>query len=155
MFLIDTNIHAAYLLQAYEKDDLTRQYLAFYEQLPLIHRVVPDFVLNEFEILMIRAVPSRYQMTPDQRAQMKQVVVDYLQDIFANCTLATPTLTIMKRAFEMYKHYATTSYLSITDSLILAMSEQNNYTLLTKDERMQTLARELKLPLYEPQVSVR
>lgn len=50
MYLVDTNIHAAYLLQNYEGDQLTKQYLQLYNKLPLADRLLPDFIcpLAEF-----------------------------------------------------------------------------------------------------------
>lgn len=45
-YIIDTNIHAAFLLQGYEADPLTKKYLAFYNILPLPQRLVPDFIMS-------------------------------------------------------------------------------------------------------------
>lgn len=46
MYLIDTNIHAAYLLQNFENDKVTLNYLAEYEKIPLNERIIPDFILG-------------------------------------------------------------------------------------------------------------
>ena len=49
MYLIDTNIHAAYLLQNFETDAHTKQYLACYSQMKLAERVIPDFILGKIK----------------------------------------------------------------------------------------------------------
>jgi predicted nucleic acid-binding protein len=146
MFLIDTNIHAAYLLQAYEQDEVTKQYLTAYEQIPLINRVVADFVLNELELLLLKAVPPRFHMTPEQEELLKQEVFAYFHDMFTHFTLATPSSQTVKHAYELYQRYAHTKYISFTDSLVLALAEQNNYTILSKDRRLNDIAQQLSIP---------
>ena len=56
MYLIDTNIHAAYLLQNFETDVLTRQYLALYSQMKLAERVIPDFLVLRIDTLWVQTL---------------------------------------------------------------------------------------------------
>ena len=67
MYVIDSNIHVAYLLQHYEDDVVTKKYLAFYTTIPTAERVVPDFILGEFETLIMQVIPSRYQLKGEDK----------------------------------------------------------------------------------------
>ena len=64
-YVIDTNIHAAYLLQGYEADPLTKKYLAFYSKIPLSQRLVPDFIMNEFELFITQVGVVTTLLSPD------------------------------------------------------------------------------------------
>jgi predicted nucleic acid-binding protein len=152
MYLIDTNIHAAYLLQEnFEIDDLTKKYLTLYSQMKLADRVVPDFILGEFETFMIRVVPARYQLNPEEKQTLKQLALDYIQRLTDECTIVVPEVTTVHTARDIFFENAKTYYLSFFDCLTLATAQQFDYTLFTKDRRMNEVARKLELSIYQPQ----
>lgn len=151
MYLIDTNIHAAYLLQNFEEDNLTKQYLKLYNEIRLIDRVVPDFILGEFETFIMQVVPSRYKLNAKDKNKLKQLVLEYMQRLTNEYTIIVPTVEIVKRAKDIFFENAKARYVSFVDSLMLATAEETNYTLFTKDNRMSIIAEKLKIPLYKPQ----
>lgn len=150
MYLVDTNIHAAFLLQDYEDDELTKQYLKFYEGIVLADRVVPDFILGEFETFIMQVVPSRYRLSPEDTQKLKQLALDYIHRLTHECTIIVPEVQTVQRARDIYFENANTHYMSFVDSLVLATAEQNKYTLFTKDQRLKTIALKLDIQLYEP-----
>lgn len=155
MFIIDTNILASELLVKYEQDELSQKYRAFFQAIPLIKRVVPDFILNEFELLITQVVPSRYKNVMDnaEKKELRIITSEYMEKIIEGYTLVSPTLTVIKKAFELYKRFENTHYISFTDSLLLAAAKDNEYTLISKDERVNDRAKELKIPYYDYSVS--
>jgi hypothetical protein len=80
-YVIDTNIHAAFLLQGYEDDPLTKKYLKFYAMTPLSERLVPDFIMNEFELFITQVAPVKYRMNGEQVTSFSKAVNTYLHDI--------------------------------------------------------------------------
>ena len=153
MFLIDTNILAAEILKEFETDQLTRDYLALYNGIPLMKRVIPDFILSEFETLITQAVPSRYNLTDDQRRNMKNITTEYMKRIIEEHTVMTPTITTVKDAFSLYQRYTKLGYISFTDSLVLALARQNDYAIVSKDQRLKSKAKDLEIACFEPQVN--
>ena len=153
MFLIDTNILISEILIEYEKDEQTLTYRAFYQQMPLIKRVLPDFILSELEIYMTQVVPSRYQkrMNENERKRIRPVTSAYMEQLIEKSTLISPSLSVIKTAFALYKRFENTHYISFTDSLLLAVADANVYTLLTKDQRLISKAKELHIDCYEPE----
>lgn len=151
MFIIDTNILAAEILTVHEQDKLTISYLAFYKQLPLMRRVIPDFILSEFETLMTQVVPSRYHLTDKEKQNLKTITTAYLKKIIDGHTLITPTTGAVKEAFALYQQNIHTHYISFTDSLLLTIAQQHHFTILSKDERLTARAKELRIAYYEPQ----
>ncbi len=150
MYLVDTNIHAAFLLQDYEGDELTKQYLELFVEISLADRVVSDFILGEFETFIMQVVPSRYKLKPDYKKKLKQLALDYIERLTSECTVITPDVQTVQRARDIYFEYANTHYMSFIDCLILATAKHNNYTLFTKDRRMITIAKKLEIPCHEP-----
>lgn len=150
MFIIDTNILAAEVLKEHERDSLTILYLLFYRQIPIIKRVIPDFILNEFETLMLQVMPSRYHLTSEEKREMRNITMSYMKNIIDNSTLTSPTITTIKDAFSLYQQNIHTHYISSTDSLLLAMAQQHGFTIVSKDERVNARARELQIAFYEP-----
>jgi predicted nucleic acid-binding protein len=153
MFIIDTNILASEILVKYEQDELTLKYRAFFQEIPLMKRVVPDFILNEFELLMTQVVPSRYkdQMTGEERKELRVITSAYIERIIGDYTLVSPTPAVIKKALGMYKRFENTHYISFTDSLLLATAQENRYTVITKDRRVNDRAKELQISFYELQ----
>jgi predicted nucleic acid-binding protein len=151
MFLIDTNILVAEVLKEYEQDHMTLSYLAFFKKLPLMKRVVPDSILNEFETMITQVVPSRYNLTAELTQNLKAITCKYLGEIVAEHTLITPTTAIVKDAFSIYQQNVQTHYISFTDSLVLALARQSNFTILSKDQRLNARAKELNISYYAPQ----
>jgi predicted nucleic acid-binding protein len=150
-YVIDTNIHAAYLLQGYENDPLTQKYLAFYSMTPISERLVPDFIMNEFELFITQVAPVKYRMSGAQAASFNKAVTAYLHDIAASFTLLTTPMEAYKSAFSIYEHNAQQRHISFTDSLLLALAKQQDFLLLTKDRRIQTIAKELRVGYFDPQ----
>ena len=153
MFLIDTNILAAEILKEFETDQLTADYLELYNSIPLMKRVIPDFILNECETLMTNVVPSRYNLTDEQKKNMKNITASYLQRVVDEYTLITPTITTVKDACSLYQKYIKAGYISFTDSLVIALARQNNYTIVSRDQRLKSKAKDLEISCFEPQVS--
>jgi predicted nucleic acid-binding protein len=151
MFLIDTNIHAAYLLQHFENDDLTKQYLARYNNIPLRDRVVPDFILGEFETFIMKVVPSRYQLNAEDTQKLKHLAFAYIKTLTEECTIVASEVQTIEHARDLYFESAPTSYLSFVDCLVLATAEHNTYTVFTKDMRVNKLAEKLHIASYKPQ----
>ena len=129
MFIVDSNILVSEILVKYEQDELTLQYQAFYKQVPLIKRVISDFILNEFELYMVQVVPSRYQdqMNKEERKAIREVTSKYIERIIEECTLVSPSISVVKTAFDFYKRFGHTHYISFTDSLLLATAKANSY----------------------------
>jgi predicted nucleic acid-binding protein len=150
MFLIDTNIHAAYLLQNFENDDLTKQYLARYNSISLRDRVVPDFILGEFETFIMKVVPSRYQLSVEDTQKLKHLALTYIKTLTDECTIVASEVHTVEHARDLYFEHATTSYLSFVDCLVLATAQNHTYTVFTKDRRLHTLAKKLQITSYDP-----
>ncbi len=151
MYIIDANIHAAYLLQNYEDDTLTKRYLVTYDMIALADRIIPDFIIGEFETFIIQVVPSRYQLEGKDKEKLKQLAFDYIRRITYESTLIVPDVETVQRARDIYFEGAQSHYISFVDSLVLATAEQNNYTIFSKDGRLNTLAQKLTIPLLQPQ----
>ncbi len=152
MFIVDTNILASEILIKYEQDSLTRQYIAFFQKIPLRKRVVPDFVLNEFELLITQVIPSRYKKVMDEaeRNDLQVIASAYLERIISEYTLISPSSQVIKKALEFYKRFERGHYISFTDSLLLATAQQHDYTILSKDVRLNQRAKELQIASYDP-----
>lgn len=152
MYIIDSNILVSEILTKYEKDELTLKYKEFYQQVPLIKRVIADFILNEFELYMVQVVPSRYQdqMDKEERKTIREVTSKYMERIIEECTLVSPSISVVKTAFDLYKRFGDTHYISFTDSLLLATAKANSYTIITKDRRLKERAKDLSIDCYEP-----
>lgn len=152
MFIVDSNILISEILTKYEKDELTLKYHAFYKQVPLIKRVISDFILNEFELYMVQVVPSRYQeqMEEQERKTIREITSAYMERIIGECTLISPPISVIKTAFDFYKRFGHTHYISFTDSLLLATAKANSYTIITKDRRLNLRAKDLRIDCYEP-----
>ena len=150
MFIIDSNILVSEILTRYEKDELTLKYQVFYQQISLIKRVISDFILNEFELYMVQVVPSRYQMEKEERKTIREITSVYIERMLKKCTLVSPSISAIKTAFDFYKQFGNTHYISFTDSLLLAVAKENGYTILTKDRRLNERAKDLRIDSYEP-----
>lgn len=149
MYLIDTNIHAAYLLQNYEDDKLTKEYLKLYNDIALSDRLIPDFILGEFETFIMQVVPPRYRLNTQDSRKLKQLALEYLYRITHECTIIVPEVPTVQYARDLYFKHANTHYLSFVDCLVLATAKHNQYTLLTKDTRMNTIAKKLQIVCLE------
>jgi len=152
MFIVDSNILISEILTKYEQDELTLKYQAFYKQIPLIKRVIPDFILNEFELYMVQVVPSRYQGQMDEQEikAIRDVTSTYIEYMIEKCTLVSPSIPTIRIAFDLYKRFIRTHYISFTDSLLLATAKNNSYTIMTKDRRLNQRAKDLHIEFYEP-----
>jgi len=148
MFVIDTNIHAAYLLQNYENDALTKKYLSFYSRIPLSQRVLPDFILNEFEIFIFQVAPYKYKLTTEQREKFQVAVFEYINEVSRSYMFAVPSIEAYKKALDIYEQNIEKRYVSFTDSLIIALAQDSGYSIFTKDNRIQELARDLNVAFY-------
>jgi predicted nucleic acid-binding protein len=151
MYLIDTNILVSEILVKYEQDEESLTYRNFYQQIPLIQRVIPDVVLNEFELYMLQVVPSRYQsrMPQAERQELRSITSSYIGRVIETSTLMTPSLPVIHHAFHLHKRFLHTHYISFTDSLLLAIAKANNHTLMTKDRRLRARAKEIDIAYYE------
>lgn len=149
--MIDTNIHAAYLLQNFETDEVTRQYLETYESLFLKDRLIPDFILGELETFIMQVVPSRYKLVSTDTRKLRQLASDYMHGLLKNCTVIGSEVGMIQRAGELYFENFGKHYMSLVDCLVLATAEQNKYTLFTKDVRLITSAKLLQIACLEPQ----
>ncbi len=152
MFLIDSNILVSEILTKYEKDELTLKYKEFYQQVPLMKRVIADFVLNEFELYMVQVVPSRYKayMSEQERKVIREITSVYMERMIGECTLVAPSISVIKTAFDLYKRFGHRHYISFTDSLLLSTAKDNSYTIITKDRRLRERAKDLGIDCYEP-----
>ena len=151
-YIIDTTIHAAYLLQGYEDDPLTKKYLKFYATIPLSERLVPDFIMNEFELFITQVAPVKYRMSGEQASAFYKAVHTYLHDIASSFALVTTPLEAYKDAFGIYEQNLEERHISFTDSLLLSLAKQQGYLLLTKDRRIQRIAKELRVHYFDPQL---
>jgi len=150
MYLIDTNIHAAYLLQNFETDTLTKQYLALYNEMKLAERVVSDFILGEFETFIMQVVPSRYRLDTGDKHKLQGLALAYIQRLTRDCPLVVPTIETVHQARDIFFDNIQTHYMSFVDCLLLATAKQQNLTIFTKDRRMSKIATKLNIPLHEP-----
>ena len=151
MYIIDTNILVSEILVKYEQDELTNRCREFFQEMPLIKRVVPDFILNEFELLMIQVVPSRYknQINEQGKKDLMEITTLYMERVIEKCVLVAPTKSVIKVAFEYYKQLKDDHYISFTDSLLLATAKHNGYTIFTKDKRINLLAKQLDISFID------
>lgn len=153
MYLIDTNIHAAYLLQNIEDDELTLQYLNLYDTIALSERIIPDFILAELETFILKVIPARYKLGTDDKQKLKELALDYLHRLTHECTIVVPSIDIVKHARDLYFANATTHYMSFIDCLVLATAKHNKYILFTKDTRMKMIAKQLNIQLLAPPIT--
>jgi len=151
MYIIDTNIHAAYLLQNFENDELTKKYLELYNTITLSERIVPDFILGEFETFIIKVAPSRYRLNSKDTKKLKQLAFDYIHKLTHDCVISAPEIHTVQRARDIYFENVNTHYIGFIDCLILAEAEKNKYTIFTKDARMSNIAKNLQLACLDPQ----
>jgi len=151
MYLIDTNIHAAYLLQDFENDETTKQYLTQYRNIPLSERVVPDFILGEFETFINRVAPPKYRLNAEDSEKLQTLAIDYIQQMTTDFTLVTSDVQTIKNASGIYFDNFQKNYLSFNDCLLLATAKQTSFTIFTKDKRMRSLAKKLQIICIEPQ----
>ena len=152
MYIIDTDILASELLYKYQLDDSVKKTVAFYRKIPLMKRIIPDFVVNEFELFMTNVIPNRFLLHSGEKKQLSDIVVAYLRQISTNCTLIYPNRQIMKNAFLLYQQYKNdiaSNHISFTDSLLLATAIQMQYTILTLDQTVKGYASELRIPYFE------
>lgn len=155
MYIIDSNILISELLAKYFKDESVKSYLSFYRKIPLMKRVIPDFILNEFELFIIYVVPVKYSISNLEKKQLHDIVAKYLRQISTNCTLISPNQQIMKNSFALYQNQINitdTNHISLTDCLLLSSAVQLQYTILSSDKQLNTYAAELHIPHYEPAV---
>ena len=147
MYLIDTNIHAAYLLQNFEDDDLTGRYLSFFNTIPLSDRLIPDFIIGELETFIIRVVPSRYGLNSEDKQELKQLTFDYIERITTGCTVVVPDVEVVQHAKKIYLANSIARYISFVDSLLIAFAARHNHFLYTKDERLSYVAKQYNVML--------
>jgi predicted nucleic acid-binding protein len=150
MYLIDTNIHAAYLLQNFETDALTKQYLSMYSQMKLAERVIPDFILGEFETFIMQVVPSRYRLNLEDKQKLQDLALSYINRLTRECPLIVPTTETVHMARDIYVDNVHTHYLSFIDCLLLATARERELPIFTRDRRMNTIASKLNISVHEP-----
>ncbi len=155
MYIIDTSILVAELLQKYndQEDEISKKYLYVYRKIPLMKRVIPDFILNEFELFTTHVIPARYSLQVSEKKQLHDVVASYLRQIIANCTINSPNKQIVKTAFSLYQHPTNdenSNHISFTDSLLLAMASKLQYVIVSTDPQIITYASELNIARLEP-----
>ncbi len=130
---------------------MTQKNLSLYKEITLGERVVPDFILGEFETFIMHVAPSRFKLNPEDKQKLKQLAFDYIHRITNQATLVAPEVKTVQRARDIYFENAHSHYISFVDSLILATTEQNNYILFSRDVRLNTLAQKLNIQLLGPQ----
>src|SRR4051794_27193392 len=144
MYLIDTNIHAAYILQGYENDETTKQYLNQYRKIALSDRVVPDFILGEFETFINRVAPPKYRLNAEDSEKLQTLAIDYIKQMTTDFILVKPDVQTIKNASTIYFDNFQKNYLSFNNCLLLATAKQTSFIIFTKDKRMRTLAKKLQ-----------
>src|SRR4051812_28090211 len=150
MYIIDTNIHAAYLLQDYENDETTKQYINQYRKIALTERIIPDFILGEFETFINRVAPPKYHLNAEDTEKLQILAIDYIKQMTNDFTLVTPDVQTIQNASTIYFDNYQQKYLSFNDCLLLATAKQNSFIVFTKDKRMSTLAKKLQIDVHEP-----
>ena len=148
--LIDTNIFVADLLEAYEKDEVTHEYLSFFRKIPFQERIVTDFILGELETVVLQTIPPRYQLDSEKKQSLKTSVLKYFEEIRNIYRITTPPESVVKEAFAMYHNNFSIRYISFTDSLLLALAKAHHFTLLTKDQKIHAIAKQMKIAYYSP-----
>jgi predicted nucleic acid-binding protein len=152
MQLIDTNILIADLLSEYEDDPLTKKYLDYYRKIPTIERILPDFILAEMEILLIQVIPVKYKLNTEQRQELKQVTLAYLEKLTSQCILVSTTPPIIDQAVKIYHQNFDSKYISFTDSLYLAMALEHHYSIITQDHKINAIAKSMEILNYEKMI---
>lgn len=152
MYIIDSNILAVELLSKYQMDDITKKTLGFYRKVPLMKRVIADFIVNEFELYIMHAFPLQISLGVSEKNLLHDVVVTYLRQISNSCTIIAPSRAIVKNAFSLYQQYKSdtgSNYISFTDSLLLSTAIQLQYTIISLDSSLLTYAKELHISCFE------
>jgi predicted nucleic acid-binding protein len=149
MYLIDTNIHAAYILQGYENDETTKQYLNQYRKIALSDRVVPDFILGEFETFITRVAPPKYHLNAEDAEKLQSLAFDYIKQMTNEFTLVTPDVQTIQNASGIFFANCERNYLSFNDCMLLATAKQNSFTVFTKDKPMSKLAKKLQISIFD------
>jgi predicted nucleic acid-binding protein len=108
--------------------------------------------MNEFELFITQVAPVKYRMSGEQVPHFYKAVHTYLHDIATSFALVTTPLEAYKDAFVMYEQNVKERHISFTDSLLLALAKQQGYLLLTKDKRVQVIAREIRVHYFDPQL---
>jgi hypothetical protein len=156
MYIIDSDILVSELLIKYDPDDTTKKYLTFYKKIPLMKRVIPDFIVNEFELYINYVMPARYSMEMPEKNQLHDVVTSYLRQIVSNCTLVSVSPQIMKTAVALYQQRPDDQNgqqrITFTDCLLLAAAHQFAYTIVSKDPQIHLRAAELHIPYFVPKM---
>lgn len=154
MYIIDTSILVAELLYKYndQEDEAVKKYLSIYKKIPLMKRVIPDFILNEFELFTTHVIPARYSLQVSEKKQLHDVIASYLRQIISNCTINSPNKQIVKTAFSLYQQPISdenTRHISFTDSLLLAMASKLQYVIVSTDPEIRIYAAELNIACLE------
>lgn len=152
MYIIDTTILSAEILSKYPQNEETKKVLGFYRKIPLMKRVITDFILTEFEQYMLHALPINISLGNTEKKQLHEIFLTYLRQIHNNYTLTIANAQIVKNGFSLYQQYKNdtiSNYISLTDSLLLATAIHLQYTIISLDSSLLTYAKELRIPYLE------
>lgn len=140
MYLIDTNVHATYVLQKFELDEVSLKYVDAFEKILLSKRVVTDFVISELDSILLRVAPTKYGLNEGDRLVLKRLAFGYIHACVEHCFVQTPSLSVVRQSLDYYQRYSTDGYISFVDAMLLSMAKNNGYILMTMDERLQKKA---------------
>lgn len=152
MYIIDSTILIAEILSKYPQNEENKKILGFYRKIPLMKRVVTDYILTEFESYMLHILPTNISLGLTEKKQLHDIFLAYLRQIQNNYTIITINPQIVKNAFSLYQQYkngSDSNYISFADCLLLASAIQLQYTIISMDMTLLGYAKELRIPHYE------
>jgi predicted nucleic acid-binding protein len=149
MYLIDTNVHVAYVLQRYELDGLSIKYVKALEKILLSERVVADIIFAELDSVLLRVAPVKYCLSNEDKVKLKKIVSRYFGACIDNCVLGVLSSNVIEQAVSLYRRFLEDGYISFVDAMLLAMAKSQGYVLMTMDERLQKKAVLLDIEIYE------
>lgn len=148
MYLVDTNIHIAYLLHAYESDPTTLRYLDFYHSLQISSIVLSDFILTELEAIVFQVVPKRYSLDENGKDSLFAAGRKYIDKLSSDGVFMNIDGELVQRGVRIYDKVHKNQYISLADSLMIALALRERVSILSRDKRLVQVAREMKVECY-------
>ncbi len=143
MNLIDTNILINYLLQDHISLIEDEKYLLYqFDNLPLESRVIPDFIITEFSNVMVKVIPSRLSLSPDETKNLLQKVSKFINKILLPYTfIVTPSIQELTHASTLFQKQLSSKkskkhLLDLTDLSLISISKNRKMPILTGDQSL-------------------
>lgn len=142
MFLIDTNVLLADILSRYQ-DEATRKYLQHYRKIPLIKRVIADFVITELDFYLKTSVLPQTNFKVSEKIELHDITQKYIQQVILHCTIVPVSKRIMQSALSLYQHD-----LRFSSCLLLTTASHFSYEVVSLDAKTNRLAQDFHIQCF-------